>query len=81
MHRPVCAPRHYPGLTKPISLMAVDFPAMRDKVFARYPFLRSTAAERRIMFERTAERLSPPLQSPGFPFEVVRGGEDLRSEA
>ncbi|WP_114357558.1 MULTISPECIES: N-acyl amino acid synthase FeeM domain-containing protein [Rhodopseudomonas] len=56
MHQPVCAPRDYPGLKKPIALMAVDFPAMRDKVFARYPFLRSTLFERRMLFERPDDR-------------------------
>lgn len=56
MHQPVCPPRDYPGLKKPIALMAVDFPAMRDKVFARYPFLRSTLFERRMLFERPDHR-------------------------
>jgi hypothetical protein len=32
--------------------MAVDFPAMRERVFARYPFLQSTHFERRKLFER-----------------------------
>ena len=39
---------------KPICLMAVDFPASREKVFARFPFLRSSAFERRMLFERRA---------------------------
>jgi hypothetical protein len=48
----IAPPRDYPGLTKPISLMAIDFPTMREKVFARYPYLRSTFFERRMLFER-----------------------------
>jgi hypothetical protein len=52
MHQSISAPRDYPGLKKPIAMMAVDFPAMRDKVFARYPFLRSTLFERRMLFDR-----------------------------
>ncbi|MCB1413878.1 MAG: hypothetical protein KDJ76_12175 [Xanthobacteraceae bacterium] len=52
MHRPIAPPRQYPGLTKPISLMAVDYPAMRDRVFARYPYLASSYFERRMLFER-----------------------------
>ena len=55
LHKLVAAPREYPGLTKPICLMAVDFPAMRDRVFARYPYLRSSQFERRMLFERNAE--------------------------
>ena len=38
--------------------MAADFPAMREKVFERYPMMRSTAFERRMLFERAA---APPV--------------------
>jgi len=69
LHRPVCAPRSYPGLTKPIALMAVDFQSQRDKVFARYPFMRSTSFERQMLFTRLDEQQAPPLQPPRFPFE------------
>jgi N-acyl-L-homoserine lactone synthetase len=69
LHEPLSAPRDYPGLAKPICLMAVNFPAMRDKVFARYPFLRSSYFERRMLFERDSERLSPVVNLPPFPFD------------
>jgi hypothetical protein len=39
-------------LIKPISLMVLDYPAMRDGVHERYPFFRSTVFERRMLFER-----------------------------
>ncbi len=52
MHQPLSGPRDYPGLIKPICLMAVDFKKMRDQVFARYPFMQSTSFERRRLFER-----------------------------
>jgi hypothetical protein len=68
MHTPLTGPRTYPGLIKPICLMAVDFQQMREKVFARYPLLRSTLFERRKMFERTVEHQSPNLSGPEFPF-------------
>lgn len=48
----IAPPRDYPGLTKQICLMKIDFPAMREKLFARYPHLRSTYFERRMLFER-----------------------------
>jgi hypothetical protein len=70
MHKPLSPPREYPGLVKPICLMAVDYAAMRDKVFARYPYLRSSHFERRMLFERSSDRLSPPVVNlPQFPFE------------
>ncbi|MCO5130682.1 MAG: hypothetical protein M9932_08945 [Xanthobacteraceae bacterium] len=50
--RTLAPPRDYPGLIKPISLMAIDFPAERDKIFARFPHLRSSYFERRMLFER-----------------------------
>lgn len=48
--------RDYPGLTKQIGLLAIEFPGMRDKLYARYPFLRSTDFERRKLFERKIRR-------------------------
>lgn len=57
----ISLPRDYPGLTKPICLMAIDFPSMRQKVFTRYPFLRSSYFERRMLFERSSGRLSPAM--------------------
>jgi N-acyl-L-homoserine lactone synthetase len=58
MYQPLSAPRDYPGLIKPICLMAVDYPAMRDKVFERYPYLRSSYFERRMLFRRSGEHSS-----------------------
>lgn len=55
MYKPWSSPRDYPGLIKPICLMAVDYPAMRDRVFERYPFLRSSYFERRMPFRRSGE--------------------------
>jgi hypothetical protein len=58
MHKVLCPPRPYPTLTKPLSLMAVDFHSKRDKVFARYPIFRSTFFERRMLFEHPNEQSS-----------------------
>ena len=51
LHETIAEPRFFPGLLKPVGLMAADFPAMREKVFERYPMMRSTAFERRMLFE------------------------------
>ncbi len=66
MH-PLAPPRDYPGLTKPISLLAIDFPAQRDKIFARFPHLRSSYFERRMLFERRAERRPSIVRLPQLP--------------
>jgi hypothetical protein len=49
-------PRLLPGLLKPVGLMAAHYPTLRDKVFARYPYLHSSAFERRMLFRRSNER-------------------------
>jgi hypothetical protein len=49
--KPMCGPRPYPTVTKPLSLMMVDYHAVRDKILAR-PYFRSTFFERRMLFER-----------------------------
>ena len=47
-----------PGLVKPVGLMAANLPTVRERVLVRYPFLRSSAFERRMLFERRNERHS-----------------------
>jgi|EndMetStandDraft_2_1072991.scaffolds.fasta_scaffold68351_2 hypothetical protein len=54
-HHAVCAPRPYPNLQKPISLMTLDYQDARDRVHARHPFFRTTYFERRMLFERPAD--------------------------
>jgi len=51
-HRALCAPRAYPSLKKPISLMSLDYHSVRDRVHRRYPFFQSNFFERRMLFER-----------------------------
>ena len=57
LQQPLGEPRLFPGLIKPVGLMAADYPAIREKVFQRFPFLRSSAFERRMLFERSASSL------------------------
>jgi hypothetical protein len=59
MHRLWSPPRPFAGLLKPICLMAVDDPAVRDKVYERFPYLVSSAAEQRMLFSRSAEQNHP----------------------
>jgi hypothetical protein len=52
----LCEPRLYPGLVKPVGLMAAHYRTVRERVLARYPFLRSSAFERRMLFQRSREQ-------------------------
>lgn len=47
-----CGPRPYPTLTKPLCLMAAHYPTVRDKIFERYPYFRSSHSERQGLFDR-----------------------------
>src|SRR4030081_2880135 len=69
LHETIAEPRFFPGLLKPVGLMAADFPALRERVFERYPVMRSTAFERRMLFERSSERRLPPPDVMMSPFE------------
>jgi hypothetical protein len=62
-------PRLLTGLLKPVGLMAAHYPTMRDKVFARYPYLHSSAFERRMLFHRSSERRSQSRDTTVTPFE------------
>jgi hypothetical protein len=63
----LCEPRPYPTLTKPLCLMAADYRAVRDRIFERFPIMRSTALERQMLFDRRGI-VSPVIDLPEFPF-------------
>lgn len=69
LHEPVAEPRAFPGWhTMKTSLMASDFRALRERVLTRFPIMRSSAAERRMLFERGGEQ-SSVMDLPKFLFE------------
>ena len=68
MQKALCEPRPYPTLIKPLCLMAADYLSIRDKVFERFPFMRSSAFERRMLFARSSER-SSVMKLPELTFE------------
>lgn len=67
LQKSLCEPRPYPTLTKPLCLMAADYLAVRERIFARYPYFRSSQFERRMLFERRSEPLAPELIGSEFP--------------
>jgi hypothetical protein len=62
----LCEPRPYPTLTKPLCLMAADYLSIRDKVFERFPLMRSSAFERQRLFERHRDRRPLVVDPPEF---------------
>jgi hypothetical protein len=64
----LCGPRPYPTLTKPLCLMAADYLSIRDKVFERFPMMRSSALERQMLFESNSAYQPAVVNLPDFPF-------------
>jgi hypothetical protein len=61
LHEPIAEPRAFPGWhTMKTSLMASDFRMLREKVLARFPIMRSSAFERRMLFDRGSPRRALP---------------------
>jgi hypothetical protein len=69
LQEPWGEPRLYPGLIKPVGLMAARYPSIREKVFQRFPYMRSSAFERRMLFERRGGQHSPSADMMSSPFE------------
>ncbi|MGJ4952228.1 N-acyl amino acid synthase FeeM domain-containing protein [Bradyrhizobium sp. HKCCYLS20291] len=67
LHETWGPPRLFPGLVKPVGLMASHLPTVRERVLARYPFLHSTMFERRMLFDRP----SPDAFSDSFRIHPV----------
>jgi hypothetical protein len=52
----IAEPRSFPNVLKKVALMACDFPTVRERVLTRFPIMRSSAFERRMLFDRPAKR-------------------------
>ena len=68
LQQPWGEPKLYPGLIKPVGLMAATYPEIRERVFQRFPYMRSSAFERRMLFQRRGERHS---FSPGVMLSAI----------
>jgi len=56
----IAEPRPFPSFSdsKKVALMASDFRTLREQVLTRFPIMRSSAFERRMLFQRAGERRS-----------------------
>lgn len=53
LHESITEPRVFPNVSKEVVLMASPFKQLRDRVMTRFPIMRSSAFERRMLFSRT----------------------------
>lgn len=68
LHETIAEPRSFPNVLKKVALMASGFRTMREQVLTRFPIMKSSAFERRMLFERNSERF-PVIDLPEFAFE------------
>ena len=52
LHETIAEPRPFPNALVKVALMASDFRALRERVLARFPIMRSSAFERQKLFQR-----------------------------
>lgn len=64
LHETIAEPRAFPNVLKKVALMASGFRTLREQVLNRFPIMRSSAFERRMLFER-------PMGRRIYPAEVV----------
>lgn len=60
LHETISEPRAAPNLIINVALMESDFRKLREKVLTRFPIMRSSAFERRMLFDRGNQRKGAP---------------------
>ncbi|PIT04288.1 hypothetical protein TSA1_28685 [Bradyrhizobium nitroreducens] len=60
LHEAITEPRSFPNVLKKVALMASDFRSLRERVLTRFPIMRSSAFERRMLFDRGSVRTAAP---------------------
>jgi hypothetical protein len=68
LNETIAEPRPFPNALAKVALMASDFRNVRERVLTRFPIMRSSAFERRMLFERSSEQV-PVIELPEFTFE------------
>jgi len=68
LNETIAEPRPFPNALAKVALMASDFRSVRERVMDRFPIMRSSVFERRMLFERSSEQL-PVIDLPEFTFE------------
>jgi hypothetical protein len=65
-------PRLPAGMAKPVCVMAADYHAVKERIYQRYPYFRTTLFERRMLFERRHPLPGlAPAELPGAEMEIA----------
>jgi hypothetical protein len=73
LQKTLASPRAFPGLIKPVCLMAAQYPVVRDRIFQRYPYFRSTEEERQKLFGPIAANAEASATSVDVPLQPGQG--------
>ena len=71
LNETIAEPRAFPNVTKKVALMATDFRIVRERVLARFPIMRSSAFERRMLFQRDRHAFPNTVISTFEPASIV----------
>jgi hypothetical protein len=71
LHETIAEPRAFPNVTKKVALMASGFRTLREQVLARFPIMRSSAFERRMLFQRDRHSFPNTVISTFEPASIV----------
>jgi len=71
LHETIAEPRSFPNVTKKVALMASGFRTMREQVLARFPIMRSSAFERRMLFQRNRHSFQDAMIATFEPASIV----------
>jgi hypothetical protein len=71
LNETIAEPRPFPNALAKVALMASDFRAVRERVLARFPIMRSSAFERRMLFQRDPASPQAATSSTFDPATIV----------
>src|SRR3984885_7832858 len=71
LNETIAEPRPFPNALAKVALMASDFRNVRERVLDRFPIMRSSAFERRMLFERHRHAFEPTVISTFEPTSIV----------
>jgi hypothetical protein len=71
LHETIAEPRSFPNVLKKVALMASGFQTLREQVLTRFPIMRSSAFERRMLFQRDRHSLQDAMISTFEPASIV----------
>jgi hypothetical protein len=71
LNETIAEPRLFPNALAKVALMASDFRAVREHVMTRFPIMRSSAFERRMLFQRDGYSFQEAETSPFARASIV----------